>query len=166
MGLLEKAQQLKESTEDKKKRIEIKVKKEKVITNEPGEVITIKEKLVGTEPDGLLKKVREKRRLQSENKKASKEIGDKKETENLEVIEKNDIITTNEQGEVIGIITSTAAILPFIKESGSLPQNVNWAVKTDYLRPLIELPKTEKVQLNRGKAITLTKKSTFLIEAE
>lgn len=72
----------------------------------------------------------------------------------------------NEKGEVIGIITSTAAILPFIKESGTLPQNVNWAVKADYLRPLFELPKIELKQLNREQAITLTKKSTFLIEAE
>ena len=72
----------------------------------------------------------------------------------------------NEKGEVIGIITSTAAILPFINESGTLPQNVNWAVKADYLRPLIELPKIEKVQLNREQAIALVKKSTFLIEAE
>ncbi len=72
----------------------------------------------------------------------------------------------NEKGEVVGIVTSTAAILPFIKESGSLPQNVNWAVKADYLRPLIELPKAEQKQLNREQAITLAKKSTFLIEAE
>jgi hypothetical protein len=72
----------------------------------------------------------------------------------------------NESGEVVGIVTSTAAIIPFIKESGSLPQNVNWAVKADYLRPLIELPKVEKVKLNREQAITLVKKSTFLIEAE
>lgn len=72
----------------------------------------------------------------------------------------------NERGEVVGIITSTAAILPFIKEGGTLPQNVNWAVKADYLRPLIELPKAEQKQLNREQAITLAKKSTFFIEAE
>ncbi len=72
----------------------------------------------------------------------------------------------NEQGEVVGIVTSTAALLLFIKESGSLPQNVNWAVKADYLRSLIELPKTEKTQLNREQAITLAKNSTFIIEVE
>lgn len=72
----------------------------------------------------------------------------------------------NEDGQVIGIITSTAAILPFIKESGTLPQNVNWAVKADYLRPLIELPKVEQKQLNREQLITHVKNSTFLIEAE
>lgn len=72
----------------------------------------------------------------------------------------------SETGRVVGIITSTAAILPFIKESGTLPQNVNWAVKADYLIPLIELPKAEQEQLNREQVITLVKKSTFLIEAE
>jgi S1-C subfamily serine protease len=49
----------------------------------------------------------------------------------------------NEVGQAVGVITSSAAILPFIKESGTLPQNVNWAVKADYLRPLIELPKAK-----------------------
>lgn len=72
----------------------------------------------------------------------------------------------NEKGEVVGIITSTAAILPFIKESGTLPQNINWAVKTDYLRPLIELPEMEPAKLNREQIINHVKESTFFIEAE
>jgi len=72
----------------------------------------------------------------------------------------------NEKGEVVGIITSSAAILPFIEESGTLPQNVNWAVKADYLRPLIELPKAEQKEFNREQLINHVKKSTFLIESE
>lgn len=72
----------------------------------------------------------------------------------------------NEKGEVVGIITSTVAILPFIKESGTLPQNVNWAVKSDYLRPMIELPKVEKESLNRDQLIAHVNKSTFLIETK
>jgi S1-C subfamily serine protease len=72
----------------------------------------------------------------------------------------------NEKGEVVGIITSTAAILPFIKESGTLPQNINWAVKADYLRPLIELPEMEPTELNREQLINHVKESTFFIEAE
>ena len=72
----------------------------------------------------------------------------------------------NERGEVVGIITSSAAILPFIKESGTLPQNVNWAVKADYLRPLIELPKAEQKEFRREQLIKHVKKSTFLIETE
>jgi S1-C subfamily serine protease len=72
----------------------------------------------------------------------------------------------NEKGEVVGIITSTAAILPFIKESGTLPQNINWAVKADYLRPLIELPEMEPAELNREQLINHVKESTFFIKAE
>jgi len=72
----------------------------------------------------------------------------------------------NEKGDVVGIITSTAAILPFIKESGALPQNINWAVKADYLRPLIELPEMEPSELNREQLINHVKESTFFIEAE
>ncbi len=72
----------------------------------------------------------------------------------------------NEKGQVIGIITSSAAILPFIKESGTLPQNVNWAVKADYLRPLVELPEAEQTQFDREQLIEHVKKSTFFIETE
>jgi len=72
----------------------------------------------------------------------------------------------NERGEVVGIITSSAAILPFIEESGTLPQNVNWAVKADYLRPLIELPKAGQKAFNRDQLIEYVKKSTFFIETE
>jgi len=72
----------------------------------------------------------------------------------------------NERGEVVGIITSSAAILPFIEESGTLPQNVNWAVKADYLKPLIELPKIQAKNLNREQLITHVKKATFFIESE
>ena len=72
----------------------------------------------------------------------------------------------NEKGKVVGIITSTAAILPFIEESGTLPQNVNWAVKADYLKPLIELPKIDEKRLNREQLITHVKKATFFIESE
>ncbi len=35
----------------------------------------------------------------------------------------------NHRGEVVGVITSTAAIMPFLSATGSLPQNVNFAVK-------------------------------------
>ena len=71
-----------------------------------------------------------------------------------------------EKGVVVGIITSTAAILPFIKESGTLPQNINWAVKADYLKPLIELPKLDEEQLDRDQLINHVKQATFFIEAE
>lgn len=71
----------------------------------------------------------------------------------------------SEKGEVVGVITSTAAILPFVKETGALPQNINWAVKVDYLRPLLKLPKAEQKEFSsRDELIEHVKKSTFFIE--
>ena len=35
-------------------------------------------------------------------------------------------------GNVIGIVTATAAVSSFLRNTGTLPQNVNWAVKADY----------------------------------
>jgi hypothetical protein len=43
---------------------------------------------------------------------------------------------------------------------------VNWAVKADYLRPLIELPQAEKKELNREQIIEGAKKATFFIDAK
>lgn len=42
----------------------------------------------------------------------------------------------NEAGEVVGVITSSAAISAFLRLTGTLPQNVNWAVKANYLTSL------------------------------
>jgi len=49
-------------------------------------------------------------------------------------------------GRAIGIVTATAAISTFIRATGTLPQNVNWAVKADYapvLSPSLQLTKKE-----------------------
>jgi len=43
----------------------------------------------------------------------------------------------NSNGRVVGIITSSAAVGLFYENLGTVPQNVNWAVKSDYLRPLL-----------------------------
>jgi len=40
-------------------------------------------------------------------------------------------------GHVVGIVAATAAVGRFLKDTGTLPQNVNWAVKADYARPLL-----------------------------
>jgi TPR repeat protein len=44
----------------------------------------------------------------------------------------------NERGTVIGIITAQLNSLNALVTSGSLPQNVNYALKVNYLKPLIE----------------------------
>ncbi len=65
-----------------------------------------------------------------------------------------------ENGIVVGIITSSAAFKAFLQYTGTLPQNVNWAVKADYALLLVgNMPvasrsnRPEKSEL--GKAICL-----------
>lgn len=43
----------------------------------------------------------------------------------------------NEAGQVVGVITSGAAVQGFLRRTGTLPQNVNWAVRSEYLRLLL-----------------------------
>lgn len=40
-------------------------------------------------------------------------------------------------GRVVGVVTSTASIGAFVRGSGTLPQNVNWATRSEYVRPLL-----------------------------
>jgi len=42
-----------------------------------------------------------------------------------------------ESGELVGVVTSTAAIAPFLKRTGALPQNVNWAARASLAVGLI-----------------------------
>lgn len=47
-------------------------------------------------------------------------------------------------GRVIGVITSTAAVQTFYHYTGTLPQNISWAVPVYYLYPLTkDLPRTQ-----------------------
>jgi S1-C subfamily serine protease len=46
----------------------------------------------------------------------------------------------NVEGEVVGVITATAAIQPFFRVTGSLPQGVNWAVKGNLAKKLFQAP--------------------------
>jgi S1-C subfamily serine protease len=43
----------------------------------------------------------------------------------------------NKKGEVVGIVTATLDSIVILRQSGSLPQNVNFAVKVDYIIPLL-----------------------------
>lgn len=52
----------------------------------------------------------------------------------------------NEAGEVVGVITSSAAVSAFLRLTGTLPQNVNWAVKANYLTSMVgDQPETQTV---------------------
>jgi S1-C subfamily serine protease len=72
------------------------------------------------------------------------------------------VLTTN--GHVVGVVTSTAAFDSFLRGTGTLPQNVNWAVKSDYVTPLFE-PVTAPSVRDRAAAIESAMKATCLVEA-
>lgn len=71
-----------------------------------------------------------------------------------------------ESGEVIGVIVSTAAVESFFRATGSLPQNINWAVKSDYAAPVASLRVGEGEQLSRDNAIARTKSAVCRVEAK
>lgn len=70
----------------------------------------------------------------------------------------------NEAGQVVGIIAAQAATEAFVKAEGTLPQSINWAVKSDYAAPLIGVTiVTEK--RSREAAIDAARRSLCLIVA-
>jgi S1-C subfamily serine protease len=72
----------------------------------------------------------------------------------------------NGQGQIIGIVSSTIASLPFLMATGVAPQNVNWAVKADYARPLFEQPPSRPAAGNRAEALERAKSATCRIEVD
>lgn len=70
----------------------------------------------------------------------------------------------NEAGQVVGVIAAQAAVQAFLKAEGTLPQNVNWAVKSDYASPLVNSSASPK--RSRQQAIEVAKESLCLIVAE
>ncbi len=69
-----------------------------------------------------------------------------------------------ERGEVVGIVSSTAAVLQFIKVTGALPQNVNWAVNLDVIRSLVASEPQER-SLEREAAIELATRAACQLRA-
>lgn len=71
----------------------------------------------------------------------------------------------NEAGEVVGVVTSTAAPLPFLKGTGALPQNVNWAVKGSLALHLFEPAEPPPPATDRAAAIERATKATCVVTA-
>jgi len=71
----------------------------------------------------------------------------------------------NERGEVVGIVTSTAAVRAFLAVTGALPQNVNWAVKSEYARLLFDAPTVKTVGVSREQAIQRVRRAICMVEA-
>lgn len=73
----------------------------------------------------------------------------------------------NEKGEVIGIISSTAAPWNWAQiTEGALPQNVNWAVNINYVLPLLpeKTVTTGSASLSHSEIIRRSKNATCLIK--
>ena len=71
----------------------------------------------------------------------------------------------NNKGQVVGLITSTAAVNAFYKFTGTLPQNVNWAIKSDYIKLLVD-PEFTRPQRGSDDVVEITKKSICFIKTE
>jgi len=71
----------------------------------------------------------------------------------------------NVYGEVVGVVAATAAFESFYELSGALPQNVNWASKSDYARLLFDPPSSEARARNRGEAIEMAKAAVCRVTA-
>jgi len=56
-------------------------------------------------------------------------------------------------GSVVGVVSSITAIIPLLRAPSILPQNVSWAVKADFGRPLFAQPPALPSPKNRIEAI-------------
>lgn len=72
----------------------------------------------------------------------------------------------NDDGQVVGVVAAAAAIEPFFRNTGTLPQNVNWAVKAEYAAVMFDAPPSLPRTTSRQAAIERTRKAVCYIEAE
>lgn len=70
-----------------------------------------------------------------------------------------------DDGRAIGLVTSTAHAGAFLAYTGSLPQNVSWAVKADYVMPLVEEPARLAPTRDRSEAIRRAERATCAVRA-
>jgi S1-C subfamily serine protease len=68
----------------------------------------------------------------------------------------------NDRGEVVGVVHAGAAEKAFLEMAGALPQNVNWAVRGDYVVPLVRAAAPLPVR-SRDEAVALTRDSVGLV---
>jgi S1-C subfamily serine protease len=68
----------------------------------------------------------------------------------------------NDRGEVVGVVDAGADVKAYMKAAGTLPQNVNWAVRGDYVAPLVRAAPPLPVR-SRDEAVALTRDAVALI---
>jgi S1-C subfamily serine protease len=71
----------------------------------------------------------------------------------------------NEKGEVVGVIAATAAVHEFIKSVGTFPQNIGWAVRGEYVLPLLKMGPAA-TRKSRDDAIDAVRRSVALVLVE
>lgn len=69
-----------------------------------------------------------------------------------------------ETGEVVGVVAAGAAVAPFLRNTGTLPQNINWAVKAEYAALLFDAPAAQAPTSSRDEAIRRVERSLCFIE--
>jgi S1-C subfamily serine protease len=70
-------------------------------------------------------------------------------------------------GSVVGVVTATEAVAAFLQATGTLPQNINWAVKAEYAKPMFDQPPAPKpMAKSRSEAIQRATQASCLVLAE
>jgi S1-C subfamily serine protease len=73
----------------------------------------------------------------------------------------------NEHGQVVGVMIARAAELPFLRATGTLPQNVNFATKIENLTPLLrETPTAQPKAGSRQEAVERAERAVCIVLAE
>lgn len=80
----------------------------------------------------------------------------------------------NSRGEVVGVVTATLNQIVTLRASGSLPQNVNYAVKIDYITPALNAAKVDRSKvvlpvpskLDMPQIVSLRESSVMLVVAK
>ncbi len=80
----------------------------------------------------------------------------------------------NSRGEVIGVVTATLNQIVTLRASGSLPQNVNYAIKIDYITPALNAAKVDRnkvispspTKLDMSQIVSLWESSVVLVVAK
>jgi len=71
----------------------------------------------------------------------------------------------NLAGDVVGVVIATASELSFLKSTGSLPQNVSWAVNAAFAGPLFDSPPPMPRTADRSAVIRRALKATCSVVA-
>ena len=72
----------------------------------------------------------------------------------------------NSQGQLVGIVSTSIDDLPFLAATDAVPQNINYAVKADYARPLFEQPVPRPAAASRVEAYERARGATCRIEVD